>query len=320
MNILLLGGTRFAGRAVAVRLMRAGHAVTVSSRRPEGAPPGAETLAGERQVVLAGLPARPGFDLVLDFTAYDGAAAKAALGACPEAAYVLISSTWLTKLDPAMTVDAFVRTDATVPGNLPPVTQGYLAGKVGAEGAVRAARGQGRATAVLRLPIMGGADDHTGRLDFYRRRLVDGGPVLLVNGGTNAANLVWCEDVADAIAGALSRDRLWRAPILDGLPDSGQSVGAVWAALAEAENVPLRSRSVSADWLQADLPAYLEQEPLWREHAAAPGRANLFALSGHRAHALPEWLAGVCAGRPPRPESDGLRARELALLHTLAAA
>lgn len=320
MNILLLGGTRFAGRAVAARLLRDGHAVTVSSRRPEGAPPGARVLAGERQDVLVGLPARPDFDLVLDFTAYDGAAAQAALAACPEAAYVLISSAWLTKLDPAMTVDAFVRTDAALPVGLPPVTQRYLTGKVGAERAVLTTRDHGRSAAVLRLPIMGGADDHTGRLDFYRRRLADGGPVLMVNGGTNAANLVWCEDAADAIAGALTRDRLWSAPILDGLPDSGQTVGAVLAALAEAEDVSLRGHSVPADWLQTELPSYLEQEPLWRENAAMPGRANLFVLSGHRPHALPEWLAAVCAGRPPRPESDGLRARELALLNTLAAA
>jgi nucleoside-diphosphate-sugar epimerase len=318
MKILLLGGTRFAGRAVAARLLRDGHAVTISSRRPEGAPPGVRVLAGERPAVLAGLSASAGLDLILDFTAYDEPAVGAALGACPDAAYVLISSTWLTKFNPGLAVDAPVHGDA--PSTLPQVTQRYLTGKARAEGAVLAARELGRAAGVLRLPIMGGADDHTGRLDFYRRRLVDGGPLLLVNGGTNTANLVWCEDVADAIAGALSRERLWRAPILDGLPDSGQTVGAVLAALAEAEDVPLRSRAAAADWLQADLPAYLEQEPLWREHAVTPGRANLFALSGHRPHDLREWLAAICAGRPPRPETDGLRARELALLDALAVA
>lgn len=318
MNILLLGGTRFAGRAVAARLLRDGHAVTVSSRRPEKAPPGVRVLAGERPGVLAGLPASAGFDLILDFTAYDEPAVGAALGACPDAAYVLISSTWLTKFHPRLAVDAPVQGDA--PSTLPPATQVYLSGKARAEGAVFVARERGRAASVLRLPIMGGADDHTGRLDFYRRRLVDGGPVLLVDGGTNTANLVWCEDVADAIAGALSRDRLWCAPILDGLPDSGQTVGAVLAALADAEGVSLRSKTAATDWLQADLPAYLEQEPLWREHAVAPGRANLFAVSGHRPHDLREWLAAVCAGRPPRPETDGLRARELAWLNALAAA
>ncbi|RXK53017.1 hypothetical protein ESB00_14995 [Oleiharenicola lentus] len=317
MKILLLGGTRFAGRAVAARLLRDGHAVTVSSRRPEAAPPGVRVLAGERQQVLAGLPAASGFDLILDFTAYDEPAVSAALGACPDAAYVLISSTWLTKFNTGLAVDAPVCGEA--PSSLPQVTQRYLSGKARAECAVLTARDRGRAAAVLRLPIMGGADDHTGRLDFYRRRLVDGGPVLLVNGGTNAANLVWCEDVADAIAGALLRVRLWSAPILDGLPDSGQTVDAVLAALADAEDVTLRSRSAEADWLQAELPTYLDQEPLWREHAVTPGRANLFALSGHRPHDLREWLAAVCAGRPPRPETDGLRARELALLDALAA-
>jgi hypothetical protein len=117
----------------------------------------------------------------------------------------------------------------------------------------------------------------------------------------------------------LSRVQLWSAPILDGLPDSGQTVDAVLAALADAEDMPLRSHTASADWLQTELPTYLDQEPLWREHAVTPGRANLFALSGHRPHDLREWLAAVCAGRPPRPETDGLRARELALLDALAA-
>lgn len=320
MKILLLGGTRFAGRAVAARLLRAGHQVTVSSRRPEQAPAGAVTIGGERGDVLARLSGNRDYEVVIDFTAYDEAAAAQAIAALPTAAYLLISTTWLTRCIPEQRVDARVPVPCIVPDNLPEVTHRYLLGKAGAERSVVAAREAGRPAAVLRLPIMGGAGDHTGRLDFYRRRLCDGGPMLLVDGGENRSTLLWSRDAADGLSHALAAGRLFEHAILDGIPDEGHRVRDVLAMIAQAEGCPLRPRPVAAEVMGSLLPAYLEQEPLWREQASAPGSANLFELSGHRPHPLVEWLAKVIAAQPPRAETDGLRARERALVVTEVAA
>lgn len=314
LSILILGGTRFAGRALARRLVEEGHEVCVSSRRPEKAPPGTQVLAGERIQVLESLRGSEIFNTLIDFTAYSGEATAQALANLPRASYLLISSTWLCKLWGAQSADESCPENCPSPAPLPLVTQNYLAGKKAAETQVFLARAKGRPASILRLPILIGAGDPTGRLDFYRRRLADRGPLLLVNGGHNALPLLWSEDAARAIARALAMEGLHRQPIQDLLPQPLLNVRQSLALLAQAEGRELNSLELDEKILQEQLPEYLASEPWWREVTLQAGKGNLFALTGLTASPLQTTFASLVSAALPEQGPDELRRRELAWL------
>ena len=71
MRLLVIGGTRFAGRALSAQALAAGHTLTLFHRGNTGAElfPEAEHLTGDRTVDLSALAGRQ-FDAVVDFCGY----------------------------------------------------------------------------------------------------------------------------------------------------------------------------------------------------------------------------------------------------------
>ena len=105
MRLLILGGTRFMGFALAGLLVDTGHDVTISSHRPENAPKGVHAHGGERGRAIVSLAQERPFDAVVDFTAYDADSAEQAIEAFSGARYFLISSIWVAKLRRGMLAD-----------------------------------------------------------------------------------------------------------------------------------------------------------------------------------------------------------------------
>ncbi len=309
MKVLVLGGTRFAGLAVVRALVRAGAAVTVASRRAGSAPAGVEAVTGERIEALARLSGRQ-FDVVLDFIAYDGkAVGQLAAASVRTGLLILVSSAWISRRYPDTPVDGPVQGPATQPPTMMDLTCRYLDGKAQAEAATLAAGG-----VVVRLPVIWGARDHTGRLDFYRSRIRAGGGLLAVDGGDNPAQVVWSEDVAEALVRLLPKAA--SRPVWEGLPDGGAPVSRILQDIAQAEGRPVHLVPVARHRLEAVLPAYLEAEPLWRESALPLSAANIFDAVGHAPTPRLDWLARV-TGDPCPPPDARMRAAELACIREL---
>ncbi len=310
MHILILGGTRFLGRRVAETLAAAGHELTLLSRRPGSVPPGARQVCAERG---AGLDALKGsrFDLVLDFICHDGdGPADVAASVAPER-YVLISSTWVPRLWSGDRADELGpgSAPAAAAAHLPPVTVNYLSGKVRAEQAVAKLRNAGRDAVSLRLPIMLGAGDHTGRLDFYCHRLADGGPLIAVASGRNQAQIAVMEDLAQALVRWVDMADVGSLPVWEGLPGEGCSVRDILERMAAAAGTTANLVDVPVAELARHFPAYLEQEPFWRESALAVTAANIYAAVGMVPAAFGHGLPALAAS----PIID-LRAKELRFL------
>lgn len=313
MRILVIGGTRLLGLSVVRHLLGAQHLVTVLSRRVENCPHAATCLGMDRGQGLDRL-AGESFDFVIDFLAYDGATVADALAKIPCAAYVLISSTWLTRLHPGAFIDQpITRVDPGSLAHLPAVTRSYLLGKQEGESVVLQARHQGRRATVLRLPIFFGNGDHTGRVDFYMRRANDGGAIICVNGGHNLAQVAWTEDIARAFLKWLSIAT--RYPIWNGLTDAGLSVRQIITYMACGTGRMPNLVDVHLDFLRQHLPLYLENEPLWREVSVASGEQNIFSATGTIPTPYTEWLANL-KGAPDRSSKE-LREKELALIERL---
>lgn len=288
----------------------AGHIVTTLSRRSGQNVASGTHICAERNAGLRGLSGKY-FDLVLDFICYDNNDVMQVRRNILAKRYVLISSTWLPRLWSGCRADELVSCPTAITTDLSRVTLKYLIGKLGAEHSLESLRINGCSAASLRLPIMLGEDDHTGRLDFYLRRFADGGPVIAVEGGCNQAQIAAMEDLVGVIVRwsteiDISRFRVWEA-----IPDTGRTVRAIIQEMATAAGYNVQLVDVPAKELVNSLPGFLDKEPFWRESALPISRANIFEAVGVSPAILAQNSSipfKVCC------ETDELRRQELIFL------
>ncbi len=275
MKILIIGGTRFLGKLVVFELRKLGHELTVISRRKLDCDPQIRYINGERSWVLNSLDGET-FDLVLDFICYSADALDDVRRNIRASNYVLISSTWVPKLWSGNNATELVYESCSQLSALPDVTFGYLNGKLSAEQSLVTLKPYFEKFAALRLPIILGNEDHTGRTDFYVTRICDGEPIILVNGGDNIAQVAELESLAAAIAIWSTTIDLGIKLIWEGLPHDRRSVKDIIVNMAKSIGIEPRFVSVVEDDLREKLPKYLGKEPLWRESALSITDANIF--------------------------------------------
>lgn len=218
MHVLIIGGTRFVGYLLAWRLLAAGHRVTLFNRGRLPDPFGnrVERLTGDRTTddfdrLLRGRT----FDACVDLAAFearDAQRAVAVLGGCV-GHYVFISTgqVYLVRAGcprPAREAD-YAGPLMHEPAD--PATQKewrYGVGKRDCEDVLADAWESHRFPATrLRIPMVNGERDYYRRVENYIWRLLDGGPLLVPDGGGQAVRHVYGADVARAIADMLGNGR-----------------------------------------------------------------------------------------------------------------
>jgi nucleoside-diphosphate-sugar epimerase len=219
MQVLVIGGTRFVGYLAVWRLLAAGHRVTLLNRGTLADPFGdrVERLVGDRRHDLARLLAGRDFDAAIDLAAYtadDGRGAVEAL-AGRVGHYLLVSSGQVYLVRAPRPTGAARESDYAGPLMArpdQPADQGewdYGIGKRGAEDAVAAARRErGFPATCLRIPMVHGERDYYRRLESYLWRLLDGGPILLPDGGDQPTRHVYGASVAAVLTDYLLDPRL----------------------------------------------------------------------------------------------------------------
>ena len=318
-KILVLGGTRFFGREVVIQLLSTGHQVTVSSRNPQNCPKGALMVAGERAECLKTLRGHR-FDLTVDLTSDAQTGPEKVFGLLDPGDYVLISSTWVNRLALGVEADQSVReVGSAKPDNMLDLTYRYLQHKLRAEEAVERLRLSGKPATTLRSPIIWGQGDHTRRLQFYRHRMADQSSLILVDGGSNRAQIVWSKDAARVISMWITTSEVSSRLIWELLPDSGVTVKSIIDEIADVAKLEPHYVSLSKRQLSNGLPEYLASEPLWRETSLRPTGSNLFLNMGINPSKISDWSRHVC-GEAPTPDEVLLRQRELQYLGGLKAA
>jgi nucleoside-diphosphate-sugar epimerase len=214
MRVLLLGGTGFLGGHVARALSARDNRVCALSRSRKPAGDGIEHLTADRRdpaSLVARLAGRR-FDATVDFTAFDAADIESVFRVRDVALgrYILISSGQVYLVTrgarpPYREADGEGALIAEPLAQTPDHREWlYGVGKRAAEaslltlGASRALR-----TTILRLPIVLGEADGTLRLWAYLERMLDGGPLLLPDGGRRETRFVYAGDVARAVLSVL---------------------------------------------------------------------------------------------------------------------
>lgn len=218
MHALIIGGNRFVGALLAWRLVARGDRVTLFNRGtlPDTLGDRVERLRGDR---TTDDPARAvagrRFDAVIDFAAFTGDDARGAVAALGDRVghYVLVStgSVYVVREGcprPSREVDYDGPVTACPVDDFDVPSWQYGVGKRAAEDALAEAWLKARFPSTrLRIPVVNGERDYHRRAVDYFHRILDGGPVILPDGGETVVRHVYGLDVAIAIARLLGDER-----------------------------------------------------------------------------------------------------------------
>lgn len=208
MRILVLGGTRFLGRAFVEAALARGHVLTLFHRGRSGAElfPGVERIHGDREHDLARLTGRT-WDVLVDPSGYlPRLVAASCATLAPRVGRALFVSSISVLAEPlsagadesapvATLADPAVETiDGTTYGGL----------KARCEAEVRAAFGA-RAT-IVRPGLIVGPHDTTDRFPYWPRRLARGGEVLAPGVPSAPCQLIDVRDLAAWMLDLVERD------------------------------------------------------------------------------------------------------------------
>lgn len=205
MKVLILGGTSFFGKAIVRKFFEAQHSVTVFTRGkelPTDLPPH-EHLKGDRGNLsdLLRVARHAEWDLVIDNIGYDGEAVSKAVEAFKGVKHFIFDSTvsvyrYIPDAFPMPLQENAVNFERIPPQqDLEDIHWKYARGKLEAERALKEASFP---WTILRPPVVYGPFDVTNRGYWYLARLLDGGPILLSNGGVQSFRLAYSEDIAQA--------------------------------------------------------------------------------------------------------------------------
>jgi hypothetical protein len=283
MNILLIGGTRFLGKALALRLARR-HQVTVLSRNSMSLP-GVKRWVGDRMKSLPQVKAGQ-YDLIIDFIAYDEQGVPELL--TKTAHYLTISSLWLCRGFGIQTDEPVLESLSFLDLEAPEITHNYLLGKQRLENLLYKKRSA--LTGIIRLPILLGREDHTGRLCFYGDKVSQEKTCYVDTHNTDHACILWSEDAASVIFCAIDQHLPQLTGIWEVVPEDGgcsitEWLGLIGQVLEKAPVVvPVNSHTDEGRTL-------LKDDPLWREITLQRSRHNLFDLTGISSTPPAQWLS-----------------------------
>jgi len=328
MDVLVVGGNRFVGYELAWRLLAGGHRLTLFNRGSLRDPFGerVERLRGDRTAGdFSRLLAGRRFDAVVDFAVFRGEeAAEAAESLKGRVGHYVMISTGQVYLVRAPRPSPAGEADYEGPLMAAPASPrekeewDYGMGKRAAEDVLVGAWAAARFPSTrLRLPMVNGERDYHRRLEGYLWRLLDGGPLILPDGGEGPTRHVYGAAVARAIAGLLGRhDTFGEAYNL--AQDETPSVREILAIAGELLGatprfVPVPAREIEAAGL--DVVAVSPFSGAWMSFLD-PGRAK--AKLGFRHEPLREYLGRIVAAFLAQPKASppsalARRAEETAL-------
>jgi nucleoside-diphosphate-sugar epimerase len=323
-DVLVVGGNRFVGYELAWRLLAGGHRLTLFNRGSRSDPFGerVERLRGDRTAGdFSRLLAGRRFDAVVDFAVFRGEEAAEAVEALKGGVghYVMISTGQVylvrePRPSPARETD-YEGPLMNAPASAKDKEEwDYGMGKRAAEDVlVRAWESSRFPSTRLRLPMVNGERDYFRRLEGYLWRLVDGGPLILPDGGERPTRHVYGAAVARAIAELLAhRETFGEAYNL--AQDETPSAREILAIAGELLGAPpprfvaVPARDVEAAGL--DVVAVSPFSGRWMSFLD-PGRAK--AELGFRHEPLREYLGRIVAAflaQPPASPPPALGRRE----------
>jgi 2'-hydroxyisoflavone reductase len=296
MRILVLGGTKFLGRAAVEAALAGGHEVTLFNRgttNPELFPE-VEKLRGDRDGGLDALRGRE-WDAVVDPSGYVPRVVEQSVDLLRDAAgfYVFVSSISVYASFAEVVDEGSELAELSAPGS-EDISADYGALKALCEREVETAF-PGRSTAV-RAGLIVGPHDPTGRFTYWPHRVARGGDVLVPGPAWRPVQLVDVRDLAAWIVTA-AEERLSGAFNATG----PSTMGAVLDAARRASGSTARAVEVDDAFLTGQGVGEWMELPLWIDPSNDDWRhfmevdATRATAAGLTFRPLDETVAGALA-------------------------
>ncbi len=298
MRVLVLGGTKFLGRAFVEAALARGHELTLFNRgetNPELFPD-VETVRGDRTTDLGLLRGRT-FDAVLDPSGYvprTVAAAAETLRGCGHYVFVSSVSVYADVSSPPNEESAVAELGDAPDDELAPDYSNYGALKGLCERAVCEVFREH--SLIVRPGLIVGPHDPTGRFTYWAHRLARGGEILAPGPPERIVQFIDVRDLAAWLLHGIERR-------LTGVYNATNE-GVPWGTLLAGADVTwvtdefLREREVG-EWME--LPLWIADPAFAGMHETNVSRA---VGAGLRFRPLEETLAG--AAEAPAVEGVGL--------------
>ncbi len=249
-RILIIGGTRFIGRALVEELLFNGHRVTISSRKRLNWHENLTQITCVREYQRESLESLDKFDYVFDFNAYKQDDILDLPKGYPEFNYYLISSQWVSSYFDHQKAERFTE-----------VERNYIVSKKSLEKA--ALDRFGPMTRIIRLPVVVGSGDHHHRLDFLVGRILKGGSILVPN-AKQLIDIAWVNDIVQTIH--LSILATLEVPIISRIGfKGGRTYSDFINSIAVSIDRKVDIVDLNAHEHQPDLGEFFKADPFWRE-------------------------------------------------------
>ena len=233
MKLLVLGGTRFVGRAVAAEAVARGWDVTVLNRGATADPPeGVRSLTADRTsyAELADVLGEEAWDAVVDTWSGAPSVVRDAAGLLADRTerYAYVSSRSVYTWPPELGGD---ETKPVVDGNPDAERMEYAADKRGSELAAVREYGPDR-TLLARAGLILGPYEDVGRLPWWLSRIARGGPVVAPGDPGRGLQYVDARDLAAWLLDNLVRNAAGAIDVVSppGFTTIGELLGACVAA------------------------------------------------------------------------------------------
>jgi 2'-hydroxyisoflavone reductase len=256
-NLLLLGGPKFVGRAVIDAALARGDEVTLFNRGTTGADlyPELERIVGDRDGGLEGLLGRQ-WDAVVDTSGYVPriVGASANLLAAAVGHYVFVSSVSAYASFADVVDESSALAELSEPGS-EDVREHYGALKALCEREVERAF-PGRST-LVRAGLIVGAHDPTGRFTYWPHRIARGGDVLVPGPAWRQVQFVDVRDLAEWMlrAAEIGLDGPYNATgnsTMGAVVDAARRVSGAAARAVEVDDAFLTAHGVG-EWMELPL-------------------------------------------------------------------
>jgi nucleoside-diphosphate-sugar epimerase len=315
MRLLLLGGTEFAGRAVAEAALGRGWDVTVFHRGRHEPPAGVRSLRGDRTAPdgLAALDGADGdWDAVVDTWSAAPRAVRDAAQLLRDRAgrYVYVSScsvyAWPRRA--GYTEDAPLVQDASADAGPTDYARDKRGGELAAVGAFGADR-----SLLVRAGLILGPYENIGRLPWWLNRIARGGPFLAPGPRALPLQYVDVRDLAEWILDSVERRTSGPYNLVG--PPGHATMGSLLDACLAVTGAPAEPRWTAPETiLDAGIEPWLHL-PVWlppdsEGHASVHGADVSRALAaGLRCRPVEDtvadtwrWLRGIGGVPPQRPD------------------